>query len=195
MFDRSCLSLLWKHASFFQHLLLNICIMTSIRSYYAHPLTDSFCCWNFEEAMEKREESFSEESPKEGVLQRNHQKKECFKGITKGRSPSEESPKEGVLQRNHQKKECFRGVTKRREETKNFGAEGSDLHVTFSHSQKILRKTFVVGSIFSKTVESKATVLYSSSRCYLKFSEHIMCKKLSGLLPKFLDNFFTGYVA
>ena len=166
MFDGSCLSLLWKHASFFQHLLLNICIMTPIHSYYGHPLTDFFCCWNFEEAMEKREESFSEESPKEGVLQRNHQKKECF-----------------------------RGVTKRREETKNFGVEGSDLHVTFSHSQKILRKTFVVGSIFSKTVESKATVLYSSSRCYLKFSEHIMCKKLSGLLPKFLDNFFTGYVA
>ena len=92
MFDGSCLSLLWKHASFFQHLLLNICIMTPIHSYYGHPLTDFFCCWNFEEAMEKREESASEESPKEGVLHRSHQKKE---------------------------------------ETKNSGAGGSHLHVTF----------------------------------------------------------------
>ena len=40
-------------------------------------------------------------------------------------SASEESPKEEVLQRSHQKKECFRGVTKSREETKNSGAEGS----------------------------------------------------------------------
>ena len=141
MFDRSCLNLLWKHASFFQHLFLNICIITPIRSYYAHPLTDFFCCWNFEEAMEKLKESVPEESPKEGVLQRSHQKKECF-----------------------------RGVTKRREETKNFGVEGSHLHVTFSHSQKILRKTFVVGSIFSKSVESKVTVLYSSPRRYLNIS-------------------------
>ena len=129
MFDGSCLSLLWKHASFFQHLLLNICIITPIRSYY--PLTDFFCCWNFDEAMEKLKESASEESPKEGVLQRSHQKKECFRGVTKRRSASEESPKEGVLQRSQQKKECFRGVTKRREETKNSGAEGSHLHVTF----------------------------------------------------------------
>ena len=85
MFDGSCLSLLWKHASFFQHLLLNICIMTPIHSYYGHPLTDFFCCWNFEEAMEKREESASEESPKEGVLHKSHQKKECFIGVTKRR--------------------------------------------------------------------------------------------------------------
>ena len=128
------------------------------------------------------------------MFQRSHQKNECFRGVTKRKSASEESPKEGVLQRSHQKKECFRGVTKRREETKNFGAEGSHLHVTFSHSQKILRKTFAVGSIFSKSVESKATVLYSSPRRYLKFAEHIMCKNLLGLLPKFLDNFSTGYL-
>ena len=148
MFDGSCLSLLWKHASFSQHLLLNICIMTPIRSYYVHPLTDFFCCWNFEEAMEKREESFSEESPKEGVLQRNHQKKECFKGITKRRSGSKESPKEGVLQRSHQKKECFKGITKRRsasEESPKGGRKRktSELKAATCMSLSVIRKKFL----------------------------------------------------
>ena len=102
MFDGSCLSLLWKHASFSQHLLLNICIMTPIHSYYGHPLTDFFLLLIFWRSNEKTWGEY-------------------FRGVTKRRSASEESPKRGVLHRSHQKKE----------ETKNSGAEGSHLHVTF----------------------------------------------------------------
>ena len=50
--------------------------------------------------------SASEESPKERVLQRNHQKKECFRGVTKRRNASEESPKEGRKRKTSELKEA-----------------------------------------------------------------------------------------